>query len=315
MTAGEATVELDPGVSEILAELADREQPATLAERRERFRGLASLMGESLPVHRVEDRAVTAEDGHQVRVRIYRPTAEPVLPLLVYLHGGGWIMGDVETVDAVSRRLAVTTGYAVAAVDYRLAPEHSFPVPLDDCYTAVSRLAGHGRSWGLDAERVTLCGDSAGGHLALGVAARARDEHGPRIAAQVLVYPVVDDDPESDSCRANAEGYLLTRDAVQAMWSAFAPGPSREHPYVTPLRNGRLDDLPPTMVLTAGYDPLRSEGEELVAGLREAGVPVSHVEFPGQIHAFLWMAGRLTAAREAFEAIAAELNAASAARA
>ncbi|GAA4485705.1 alpha/beta hydrolase [Rhodococcus olei] len=265
-------------------------------------------MGETLPVHAVEETTAPAAAGHRVPVRIYRPTADAGLPVLVYLHGGGWILGDLDTVDAVSRRLAVTTGHAVVAVDYRLAPEHPFPVPLDDCYAAVSWLADNGARLGLDVGRLVVCGDSAGGHLTLGVAARARDEKGPHISLQVLIYPAVDDDMQTDSYRANGEGYFLTRDALATMWSCLAPESVREHPYVTPLRNGRLDGLPPAVVVTAGFDPLRSEGEELVVRLGEAGVPVSHRNFPGQIHGFLWMAGRLPAALDAFDVIATALR-------
>ncbi|KXF49995.1 hypothetical protein AXA44_21980 [Rhodococcus sp. SC4] len=308
MTARVRDAELDPVVAELLVVLAQRGAPSTLAEQRERFRGLAGLMGESLPVHTVQDLTVTATGGHPIPMRLYRPTADAGLPLLVYLHGGGWILGDIETVDAVSRRLAVTTGHAVAAVDYRLAPEHPFPTPLDDCYTAVKWLADNANQLGLDAGRLVVCGDSAGGHLSLGVCARARDENGPRIEAQVLIYPAADDDMESDSCRAHGEGYFLTRDAMASMWECFAPESVREHPYVTPLRNGRFDDLPPAMVITAGYDPLRSEGEELVRRLGQAGVPVLHTQYPDQIHAFFWMAGKVPAAVDAFEEIASALR-------
>lgn len=308
MTSEVRETELDYGVPELLAALAQRAQPGTLAEQRDRFRELAALMGESLPVHAVEDLSAAVDDGHRVPVRLYRPTGADGLPVLVYLHGGGWILGDIHTVDAVSRRLAVTTGYAVAAVDYRLAPEHPFPVPLDDCYTAVSWLADNAETLGLDAGRMVVCGDSAGGHLTLGVTARARDEHGPRIGGQVLIYPVVDDDTQTDSYRENGAGYFLTSEALAAMWSLFAPESVREHPYVTPLRHGSFGGLPPTLVITAGYDPLRSEGEELVRRLEHAGVPVSHKAYPGQIHAFFWMAGKLTAAVDAFDSIAAALR-------
>ena len=308
MTAQVRDHELDPSVAELLVALAEREAPATLAEQRERFRDLSGLMGESLPVHAVDDLIVTAADGHAIPVRLYRPTAAAGLPLLVYLHGGGWILGDIETVDAVSRRLAVTTGHTVAAVDYRLAPEHPFPVPLDDCYTAVNWLTDNADRLDLDADRLVICGDSAGGHLTLGVCARARDENGPRIDGQVLIYPAVDDGLQSESCRTNGEGYLLTRDALASMWKCFAPESTREHPYVTPLRNGRFEDLPPAVVITAGYDPLRSEGEELVRRLDRAGVSVLHKEYPTQIHAFFWMAGKVPAAVDAFEEIASALR-------
>ncbi len=239
------------------------------------------------PVASVEDRAITA-NGAQIPVRIYRPESGPaVKPALVWFHGGGWVIGSLDGSDFGCRIMANASGCTVISVDYRLAPEYKFPTAVDDCLAVTKWVAENGPELGVDGARIAVGGDSAGGNLAAVVSQLARDGGGPAIAFQALVYPVTNYDFSTASYRDNAEGYLLERDSMEWFWGHYlrseADGASTK---ASPLRHTNLAGLPPAIVLTAEFDPLRDEGEAYAKRMRAAGVPVEARRYDGQIHGF-----------------------------
>jgi acetyl esterase len=250
----------------------------------------------------VEDIEVAGGDGPRP-ARVYRPgtASDRALPMLVFFHGGGFVIGDLDTHDSQARRLCRDLEALVVSVDYRLAPEHPFPAAPDDCVAATRWVADNAARWGGDPSRLAVGGDSAGGNLAAVVAQRCRDEGGPQLSAQLLLYPVIDLDEDRGrypSRTENAEGYLLSQDDMDWFTESYLPDPARaSDPAASPLR-GELADLPPAVVVTAEYDPLRDEGDAYAAALAAAGVPVTHERFNGLIHGFFGM-GPLSAACEA----------------
>jgi len=241
-------------------------------------------------------RDVLTEGPQAIPLRVYRPPGvsdSRRLPVLVYFHGGGWVIGDLETHDVLCRQLTAEAGVSVIAVDYRLAPEHKFPAAADDAWAATRWIAAHAAELGVDADRLAVGGDSAGGNLAAVVALLAREAGGPRIALQILLYPVTDLVSESQSYADLADGYMLTRDSMRWFRAQYLAKEQDAADWrVSPLRAPSLAGLPPALVVTAGYDPLRDEGEAYARRLREAGVSVDAVSFGGMIHGFVPM-GRL----------------------
>ena len=241
-------------------------------------------------------RDVLTEGAQAIPLRVYRPPGvsdSRRLPVLVYFHGGGWVIGDLETHDVLCRQLTAEAGVSVIAVDYRLAPEHKFPAAADDAWAATRWIATHAAELGVDADRLAVGGDSAGGNLAAVVALLAREAGGPRIALQILLYPVTDLVSESQSYADLADGYMLTRDSMRWFRAQYLAKEQDAADWrVSPLRAPSLAGLPPALVVTAGYDPLRDEGEAYARRLREAGVSVDAVSFGGMIHGFVPM-GRL----------------------
>jgi acetyl esterase len=225
------------------------------------------------------------------RVRIYKPAGPGPFPALLYLHGGGWVLGDLESHDDVCRSLAKRTPCVVVSADYRLAPEAKYPVPLDDCETALRWTISHARELGIDPAKVAVGGDSAGGNLAAGLAIRVRDKGGPPIAFQLLIYPVTDRSVGTDSYREFASGFGLTRANMQWFWDCYLTATAeRDNPEVSPLRAKSLKGLPPAFVLTAHHDVLRDEGEEYAKRLQAAGVPVEMLRFREVNHGFIRLA-------------------------
>lgn len=258
-----------------------------------------ALQGDRPPVHSTEDILVDGPAG-RLPVRIYRQPDGPPRPLLVYLHGGGWVTGSVEVADIPCRLLAAATGAVVASVEYRRAPETPFPGPLDDCYAAVQHLAALADSFGADARRLVLVGDSAGANLAAATALLTRDRGGAPIAHQVLLYPALLPARGSPyrSYAENAEGFSLTAAAMEWFWSMYVGGDgTTRDPLAAPLLEHELAGLPSATIATVELDPLRDEGVAYVERLRSAGVPVTHLPYPGTIHGFFWMAGHLDQAR------------------
>lgn len=256
----------------------------------------------------VRDYRVPSVSG-DVLVRVFTPRVTGAVPALVYFHGGGWVTGDVDTHEGICRTLANAAGCVVASVDYRCAPEFKFPTAADDAYAATCWVAREGATLGVDASRIAVCGDSAGGNLAAVVALMARDRGGPRLTFQALVYPVTDCDFDNASYRENADGYLLTRESMQWYWDQYAPGAAdRTNPYAAPMRAASLAGLPPALVITAEYDPLRDEGEAYATRLAAAGVPVAHTRYPGMIHAFFRFTNSIDAARAAVAEVVAGLQ-------
>jgi acetyl esterase len=224
---------------------------------------------------------------------------------LVYFHGGGWVIGSIETHDALCRELTMEAGVVVVSVEYRLAPEHKFPAAADDAYAAVRWVAQHAAELGIDPARIGVGGDSAGGNLAAVVALQARDLGGPPLALQLLIYPITCDDLGTPSYVENAEGYMLTRADMAWFWSQYLSDPAQgDDPRVSPLRAGDLSGLPPAFILTAEYDPLRDEAEAYAARLEQAGVPVRMRRYDGMIHGFLRRLTLLDQGRVALDEVA-----------
>jgi acetyl esterase len=245
------------------------------------------LGGAPLEVGRVRDIEVPGPRG-PIPVRVYMPegTTEPP-PLFVYYHGGGWVNGSRESYDAVCRVLTRESRCAVASVDYRRAPEHPAPQPFEDCFAATTWLAAHGAELGADPSRLAVGGDSAGGGLAANVAIKARDDGGPRIAFQMLVYPAVDHDVTSASYLAYKEGHFLTGERMAFYDRCHVP--QRELldvPYVLASRAATLRGLPPALIILAECDPLHDQGVAWAERLRVDGVPAELKVYPGMIHAF-----------------------------
>jgi acetyl esterase len=255
----------------------------------------------------VEDTVAGGPDG--VPIRLYRPTGPPgTLPLVLFFHGGGWVMGGIGSHDATCRHLADDVGCLVASVGYRLAPENPFPAAIDDAWAATCWLIDHAGEFGGDPRRVAVAGDSAGGNLAAVVARLARDQ-GRALSFQLLIYPVVDRRLDRPSMVENAEGYLLERADVEWFWALYDPdGMAATDGRATLTAAGALEGLAPALVITAEHDPLRDEGEEYGKRLRDAGVPVTVRRYPRVFHGFFGMRGILDAATAAAEEAASALR-------
>jgi acetyl esterase len=250
-------------------------------------------------------------DG-KIPIRVYRPIGAPAdraLPALVFFHGGGWVIGDLETHDVLCRQLTAEAGVTVIAVDYRLAPEAKFPAAADDSWAATKWIVANAGRLGVDATRIAVGGDSAGGNLAAVVTLLARDAGGPSIAYQVLLYPVTDVGTETGSYRAFAEGYMLTRDSMRWFFDHYLASPDNAADVrVSPLRAKSLSGLPPALIVTAGFDPLRDEGEAYARALRDAGVTVDYICYGGMVHGFVPMGKLIDTGNRAVSHIAASLR-------
>ena len=276
---------------------------------RARADDLASLRaagGTPQAVARVDETVIDGPGG-PLTVRIYRPSTDPGLPVLLYLYGGGWALGCLDTADGVARSLANAAGCAVATVGYRLAPEHPFPAAVYDCHAALRWLYDRAPALGLDPERVAVGGDSAGGNLSAALTLLWRDRSGPLLRHQLLVYPNTDHRPAAE---ADGEDPLLfNRHSVDWYWSHYLAVPDDgADPLASPLRAESLAGLPPATVITAEYDPLRDEGERYAARLRDEGVPVALHRFDGMAHGFFTMTGTIDDARTAQQLAAARLR-------
>jgi acetyl esterase len=261
------------------------------------------------PVASVEDRTVAGPAG-PIPVRVYRGIGIGAnAPGIVFFHGGGWVIGSLESHDNLCRALANRAQAVVVAVDYRLAPEHRYPAAAEDCYAVARHVSENGGDYGVGAGRLAIAGDSAGGNLSAVVAQMARDRGTPSLRHQVLIYPVTDSDFERASYRENADGYLLTRDAMKWFWNHYVPDAARRsEAYAAPLRAEKLAGLPPATVITAEFDPLRDEGEAYAARLRDAGVPTTLTRYDGQLHGFVSMFEVFDRGKAAVEQIGAELR-------
>ncbi len=240
-----------------------------------------------VPIFHVEDRSIPGALG-SLPVRVYRPSDEAKLPIVLYYHGGGFTWGDLDTHDRLCRRLSNRSGAIVVSVAYRLAPEHRFPAAVDDAYAALEWAARNNAEISGDPARIAVAGDSAGGNLAAVTALKSRDQNGPRIAFQVLYYPGMNmTDLRTKSMEDFAEGYVFTRAQIQFNWNQYVPVADRSHPYVSPLLAPDHRGLPPALVITAAFDPLRDSGEAYARKLADAGVPTRLSRYEGVIHGFL----------------------------
>ena len=259
------------------------------------------------PIHATQDVVVPGAQG-PLRVRLYRPSAARPLPLIVFFHGGGFVIGDVEIYDDTCRVLANASGCGLASVEYRLAPEAPFPAPLEDCFSALAYLAREAPAFGFDPARLAVAGDSAGGNLATATAQLARDRQGPVLRYQALIYPALDPDCDSGSMRALAEGFFLSRAVMRWYWQLYLSHPQdAANPLAAPLR-AELAGLPPASVITAEFDPLRDEGEAYADRLRGAGVAVVARRYLGMIHGFASMLQVTPVAQRALADIGADLR-------
>jgi len=292
---------LDPLIEKLLEELkaAGAKPPwdTTLEEIRAAQLKRLAWSGPPAPVRQCDDFSIPGPAG-PIPVRIYGH--EPAAPVLIWFHGGGFVAGSIEAQDPVYRLLALRSGCTLLAVDYRLAPEHPFPAAVEDACAVLSWVTTHGRERGLDPARVAIGGDSAGANLATVAARRARDRGAVVPRFQALVYPVTDATMSRESYNTFAEGYMLTRRHMEWYYAQYLPpGTDPRNPDVSPLFAPSLAGLPPALVLTAEYDPLRDEGEVYAARLRDAGVDVSLTRCAGLIHGFFSMGGIVPAAYRA----------------
>ncbi len=303
---------------DFLDALAEQDAPGwselSPAEGREVFSSLTEFFGPAPDVARVENRTV----GNNVSVRIYFPhSGEPSdgasptegpQPGIVYFHGGGWVLGDLDTHDALCRRLADEATAVVVAVDYRRSPETRYPGALQDCYEATQFVADQAASLGVDPAQIVVAGDSAGGTLAAAVALMAHQQQGPRINLQVLIYPVMDHRCDTDSYREFATGFGLTKESMQWFWQQYlGDGADQGDPLATPLTAENLNGLPPALIMTAQYDVLRDEGEQYAGRLQKAGVSTTLRRYDGTIHGFVHFAGLFDAGLDAVGDIAAAI--------
>ena len=261
------------------------------------------------PVARVEDLRIPGAGG-EIPVRLYSPRPDAQLPVVVYYHGGGWVLGDLDSHDPLCRALANRADAVVVSVDYRLAPEHKYPAAAEDAYAAALWLSEQGAEWGADGARIAVCGDSAGGNLAAVAALMARDRGGPSLRGQVLIYPVTNLDFGTETYRVNGDGSMgLSEDGMRWFWRCYARTPAEGfEPYASPLRADTLVGLPPALVITAEYDALRDEGEAYAARLEQAGVAAELTRYDGVIHGFVGQFAAFPEGTRAVEQIAGFLR-------
>lgn len=305
-------VGLAPDAREYLETTKANERPprktVSLEENRAGHARAIAYMGDPEPLPVVRDLTVPGPAG-DVPVRLYRPVADGTLPVLVYIHGGGWVLGSVETADRPCRNLAALTGCAVVSVDYRRAPEHPFPAALDDCRAVVRHVAEQPAAYGVDPARIAVGGDSAGGNLAAVLAQEARHD-GPPLRHQLLVYPVCDTDMGTASYREFASGFSMTAEDMQYYFDAYLAGHDPTDVRVAPARATDLSGLCSATVITGECDVLRDEGEAYARAMEAAGVAVRRRRFEGMFHPFWPLVSVLPAAREAQRYAAEGLRAA-----
>ncbi len=304
---------LDPGIKayiDLATELYGEETDhGSIEDQRQAYLELCNAFARPHPDGvKTMERSIKAA-GVDIPLRVYRPTASGVLPAILFLHGGGWVLGDLDSHDSITADICARTGAVVIAVHYRLAPEHPFPAAFDDCYAALCHLAARAVDFGVDAGRIAVCGDSAGGNLAAAVALAARDRNGPALTGQVLIYPACGNDFDLPSCHENAEAPMLRRGNLLVYWNHYIGGdPSRANCYAAPTLAPHFRDLPPALISTAQYDPVRDDGRQYAECLRNAGVAVALRNAPRLIHGWLRARAVSEDAKTEFKAICKALT-------
>jgi len=307
-------VPLDPQCEALLVQMAEAGGPppetVSVEDNRALIGMIAELSGPAEDLARVEDVTVPGPAG-DIPVRVYVPAGDGPFPTVVFFHGGGWVIGDIDSHDVPVRRLANLVPAVVMSVDYRLAPEDPFPAAPQDCYAATVWAAAHAGDYNADGSRLAVAGDSAGGNLAAVVAQMARNQGGPPIAFQLLVYPAVDARMTYASITENGDGYLLTKGFMEWFYGHYFTDESHaDDPLASPIKASSLAGLPPAFVVTAEFDPLRDEGEAYAAALRSAGGQASAKRYDGMIHGFFQLGGVVDRNRELLDDCAGALRAA-----
>jgi acetyl esterase len=301
---------LDPQAQQVLDQLEALGLPQShmVSPEEARINMLSRPRAPGPEVAKVEDRVIPGT-GPDIPVRIYAPEGNGPFPALAWYHGGGWVIGNLETADGTARHLAVEANCVVVSVDYRLAPESKFPAASDDCYAATQWIAQNAQSINVDPSRIAVGGDSAGGNLAAAVSLMAKDRGGPPITCQILVYPVTTRDFSTGSYQENADGYSLTLDAMKWYWDQYLRSDADgSNPYAAPSAAKDLSGLPPALVITAEFDPLRDEGEAYAECLQEAGVTTTCTRYDGMIHGFFGMSAVIDKGKQAIAEAATVLK-------
>ncbi|PBC49858.1 esterase [Rhodococcus sp. ACS1] len=276
---------------------------STVEEVRAVVATFTGLQAPPEPVARVVD-AHYESGGAQIALRVYIPEGQAPHPVVLYFHGGGFVAGDLDVVDEPARAVANGAGAIVVAATYRRAPEHRFPAAADDAAAALQWVAANVGTYGGDPGNVVVMGDSAGGNLAAVTALRARDEDGPRLRGQVLIYPVIDPNAEFPSRREFAEGYVIGAGDLDWFWGNYLSSPEdATHPYAVPSRAASLEGLPPALVLTTENEVARDEAEAYAGALRQAGVDTEAIRFDGLLHGAFWMSGAVPRSSEMRSAV------------
>ena len=310
---GDMALNLDPGIRayiDLATQLYDDEADhGSVEDQRQAYLDLCGAFARPHPPGvKALDRTIKAS-GVSIPLRVYRPAGGGILPAILFFHGGGWVLGDLESHDSITADICGRTGAVVVAVHYRLAPENPFPASFDDCYAALCHVAAHADEFGIDGGRIAVCGDSAGGNLAAAVCLAARDRNGPRLAGQVLIYPVCGVDFDLPSCHENADAPMLTRDALSVYWGHYVGNElASANCYAAPMLAPHFRDLPPAFVSTAQYDPVRDDGRLYAECLRNAGVAVQLRNASRLIHGWLRARAMSEDAKVEFKAICKALK-------
>ncbi len=303
-----------PAAKALLDQVAAQESPPLSSQGvdlvRQGYVAMRGFLSEKPDVANVEDRAIPGPAG-EIPVRIYTPVGEAPYAVLVYYHGGGWVIGDLETSEGICRALANAAGCIVVSVDYRLAPEHKYPAAVDDAFAALNWVAEHAAEFDGDPSRIAAGGESAGANLTAVIAQLAKDAGGPTLAYQILAYPVTNLAFDTESYRENSEGYFLTQESMRWFWGLYLNDESEgADPKASPLLRKDVGGLPPGIVVTPEYDPLRDEGEAYAKRLQEAGVDFEIWRAEGMIHDFLGMTNILPESKDAIGTLGGKLKAA-----
>lgn len=304
---------LDAQVEGLLKEMAAQglppihQLPVAVAREMAASEPMLALGGERIDVGSVRDIEIPV-DGAEIGGRIYTPHGSGPHPVVVFFHGGGWVICSLETHDNLARSICRDASSIVVSVDYRMAPEHRFPTAAHDCFAATRWVAANAASFGGDASRLAVCGDSAGGNLSAVVSQMARDAGEPALTFVALIYPAVDMTEEGGSMVENATGYFLERDDMEWFANHYLSPQERSHPMASPLLNSDLSGLPPCFIATCEYDPLRDQGEAYGAALRASGGAAENKRYDGLIHAVANMTGVLDGGRALVTDVCARLH-------
>lgn len=295
---------LDPQVKQLLTAIYAAGNPqvediSVEEARRMVDTGVAQMKFPVTKVHSIEDKTINGRTG-EISIRIYRPSDKPCLPVLLFIHGGGWVLFSPATYDPLCTAICSEADCMIVSVGYRLSPESKFPVAPDDCMDALQWVLSNASGIGGDPTNVIVCGDSAGGNLAAVTAIRARDEGFPKLAGQVLIYPVTAYcDPGFPSIAKYSDGYNLSKEVLRYFWDLYLDDPKdRNHPWATPLNEKNLRDLPPALIILSAFDPLVDEGLAYSKRLSESGCKVTQSLYPDMIHGFLSYLGYIDRARD-----------------